>query len=61
MLAAWYKKQMENKAREEGRAAEREAWQKWAKQLEEWELLRTAAVNEGREFSELRPIPPSGD
>ena len=61
MLAAWYKKQMENKAREEGRAAEREAWQKWAKQLDEWELVRTAAVYEGREFSELRPIPPSGD
>lgn len=61
MLAAWYKKQMENKGREEGRAAEREAWQKWAKQLDEWELLRTAAVNEGREFSEPRPIPPSGD
>lgn len=61
LLAAWYKKQMDNKAREEGRASEREAWQKWARQLEQWELRRTAAVDEGREFSEPRPKPPADD
>ena len=47
MLAAWYKKQMEVKAREEGReegrASERKAWQDWRGELEAWERRRIEA------------------
>ena len=62
MLAAWYKKQMEIKAREEGleegRASERKAWQAWRFELEGWERRRADAEREGRQFNEPRPLAP---
>ena len=57
MLAAWYKKQMENKAREE----ERRAWQKWLRELQDWEQQREEAESVGRTFDEPPPAPPAGD
>ena len=66
MLAAWYKKQMEVKAREEGReqgreegrASERKAWQDWRSELEAWERRRLEAERAGSTFSEPRPASP---
>ncbi len=62
MLAAWYKKQMEVKAREEGRAegreSERQAWQAWREDLRGWERRRAEAEKAGREFSESPPPAP---
>ena len=58
VLADWYKKQMEIKAREEGRAEVWGIWQKWQIDLDAWEERRAMAVSEGREFSEPRPEPP---
>ena len=64
MLAAWYKKQMEHKAREEGReegrALEREAWQEWRRKLEDWEGRKSDAESMGRLFDEPRPASPQG-
>ena len=61
MLAAWYKKQMDDKAREEGRTSERKAWQKWARELEEWERRRLEAELSGIAFSETRPASPDAE
>ena len=61
LLAAWYKKQMEIKAREEGRASERKAWQAWRTELEEWERRRADAEREGRQFNEPRPLAPDAE
>ena len=66
MLADWYKKQMEVKAREEGRAEgreegiawERKAWQDWRSRVEDWERREAEAAVEGREFVEPRPTAP---
>ncbi len=69
MLAAWYKKEMQLKSREEGRAEGREegraqnqqAWEFWLKELEAWEQRRVAVEGDGEVFTEPRPSPPSGD
>ena len=61
MLAAWYKKQMDDKAREEGRTLERKAWQKWARELEEWERRKLEAELSGIAFSETRPASPDAE
>ena len=65
MLAAWYKKQMEVKAREEGREQGREevfmAWEEWRVRVEAWEQRKSEADREQRAFDEPRPIPPSRD
>ena len=65
MLAAWYKKQMETKAREEGReegrALNQEAWKAWLEKLEAWERQKTEAEKEGKVFDEIRPSPPGDD
>ena len=66
MLAAWYKKQMEIKAREEGRQegreegrkSEREAWQVWREEMQLWEHRKVEAGQAGREFSESPPSAP---
>ena len=66
MLADWYKKQMEIKARGEGRAGGREEgradafreWQDWRSRVEDWERREAEAVVEGREFTEPRPAAP---
>ena len=62
MLAAWYKKQMEIKAREEGRAegieGERKAWQDWRSGVEDWERREAEAAVEGSEFTEPRSAAP---
>ena len=63
MLAAWYKKEMRTKAREEGlvegREEERKAWQVWRDEREEWERQKAAADAAGIEFNE--PPPPAPD
>ena len=65
MLAAWYKKQMDDKAREEGRdegrASERKAWLKWARELEEWERRRLETELSGMTFREPRPASPDAE
>ena len=62
MLAAWYKKEMRTKAREEGlvegREEERKAWQVWRDEREEWERQKAAADAAGIEFNEPRPPAP---
>ena len=58
MLAAWYKKQMEEKAREEGRESERRAWQAWREELRGWERRRAEAERAGGEFNETPPTAP---
>ena len=58
MLAAWYKKQMEEKAREEGRESERQAWQAWREDLRGWERRRAEAEKAGCEFNESPPAAP---
>ena len=62
MLAAWYKKQMEVKAREEGREegreSERRAWQAWREELRGWERRRAEAQRAGGEFNETPPTAP---
>ena len=65
MLAAWYKKQMEVKAREEGREegreSERKAWQEWRKELQAWERRRAEAERVGIAFTESLPAAPDAD
>ena len=65
MLAAWYKKQMEVKAREEGRAEGREEtqkmWELWLEEVEAWEQRKAEAERAGGAFNEPRPVPPSGE
>ena len=62
MLAAWYKKQMEAKAREqgreEGRSEVKEMWLEWLKRWEEWDQRRADAKKEGAPFAEPRPDSP---
>ena len=66
MLAAWYKKQMERKSREEGRdegreegiKGERKAWQDWRSGVEDWERREAEAAVEGSEFTEPRSAAP---
>ena len=58
MLAAWYKKQMEEHARAEGRASERQAWQDWSRELRDWERRKFEAEQSGREFNESPPAAP---
>ena len=61
MLAAWYKKQMEIKAREEGRAEERKAWQDWRRELQAWERRKAEAERAGIAFTESPPAAPDAD
>ena len=65
MLADWarrqWRKEEREKGRVEGRALEREAWQDWRRKLEAWEQRKADAEREGRDFTELRPAPPSED
>ncbi len=73
MLAAWYKKEMQIKSREEGReegraegreegrAQKQQAWELWLEELEAWEKRRSSAEGDGSAFTEPRPSPPSGD
>ena len=65
MLASWVRREEIKEAREqgrvEGRALEREAWQEWQRNLDAWELRKFQAENEGRDFQEPRPAPPSED
>ena len=65
MLASWLRREEIKEAREqgrvEGRALEREAWQEWRRNLDAWEQRKSQAENEGRDFQEPRPIPPSED
>ena len=61
MLAAWYKKQMDIKAREEGRAEERKAWQEWRRELQAWERRRAEAERAGIAFTESPPSAPDAD
>ena len=65
MLAAWYKKQMEVKAREEGREegrdSERKAWQEWRREQQAWERRKAEAEQAGIAFTESPPAPPDAD
>ena len=65
MLAAWYKKQMELKAREEGReegrASERRAWQDWRRELQDWERRKAEAERAGIAFTESPPAAPDAN
>ena len=65
MLASWLRREEIKEAREqgrvEGRALEREAWQEWRRTLDAWEQRKFQAENEGRDFQEPRPAPPSED
>ena len=65
MLASWVRREEIKEAREqgrtEGRALEREAWQEWRRNLDAWEQRKSQAENEGRDFQEPRPAPPSED
>ena len=73
MLAAWYKKQMEVKAREEGReegrvegrvagrAENQKVWELWLEEVEAWEQRKADAERVGGTFNEPRPAPPSGE
>ena len=58
LLAAWYKKEMRIKAREEGREEERKAWQAWRQELEVWERQRAEADAAGVDFDKPRPPAP---
>ena len=73
MLAAWYKKEMRIKAREEGReeglaegietgrAQKQRAWELWLEEVEAWEQRRASVEGGGKTFTETRPCPPSDD
>ena len=61
MLAAWYKKEMRNKGREEGRAEKQRAWMLWLEELEAWEQRRASSESAGNTFTEPRHCPPSDD
>ena len=73
MLASWLRREEIKEAREqgrvegrveghaEGRALEREAWQEWRRSIDAWEQRKSQAENEGRDFQEPRPAPPSED
>lgn len=61
MLAEWARKQWQKEAQERGRAIERKAWKQWLASTEAWEQRKTEAEEEGREFTEPRPAPPSGE
>lgn len=65
MLAAWYNKQMKEKAREEGReegrAENQKTWKLWLKELEDWDRRKAEAERAGAAFNEPRPAPPSGE
>ena len=65
MLAAWYKKQMEIKAREEGREEGRSAafeqWQGWREELEDWQRRKAEAERAGIAFTESPPAAPDAD
>ena len=69
MLAAWYKKEMQIKSREEGRQEgrqegreqERKAWKLWLEEVDAWEQRKSDAEREGSTFHEPRPVPPTGD
>ena len=61
MLTAWYKKQMEEKAREEGRAEIQRAWMLWLEDVDAWERRKAEAERTGDAFGEPRPTPPSGE
>ena len=43
----------------EGRKLEREEWQAWRVKLEKWEQRRDHARDQGGDFNEPRPAPPS--
>ena len=58
MLADWYKRQMEIKAREEGYAEAFREWQDWRSRVGDWERRKAEAEREGREFTEPRPAAP---
>ena len=61
MLAAWYKREMRNKGREEGRKEAFKEWQAWRNELEEWERQKAEAEATGEEFNEPRPLPPDAE
>ncbi len=73
MLAAWYKKEMQIKSREEGReegraegreegrAQKQQAWELWLEELEAWEKRKSSAEGDGSAFTEPRPSPPPSD
>ena len=61
MLAAWYKREMQIKAREEGRAENQRVWKLWLEELEAWEQRKVSAESDGKTFTEPRPCPPSDD
>lgn len=61
MLAHWAKEQWRKEAEERGRAKERKVWQDWSERLEAWERRKADAEEEGGNFTEPRPAPPSDD
>ena len=61
MLAAWYKKEMRNKGREEGRREAFREWQAWRNELEEWERQKAEANAAGETFDEPRPPAPDAE
>ena len=61
MLAAWYKREMRIKGREEGRAEKQRAWKLWLEELEAWEQRKASVESDGKTFTEPRPCPPSDD
>ena len=61
MLAAWYKKQMVNEAREEGWKEAFREWQTWRNELEEWERQKAEAEKAGVAFREPRPPAPDAE
>lgn len=61
LLAAWYKKEMQIKAREEGRREAFREWQDWRNELEEWERQRAEADAAGVAFDKPRPLAPDAE
>lgn len=77
MLAAWIRREQIKEAREqgrvegyaeglaeghvEGRAEERDAWRAWRIDMEVWQQRKSEAEREGRDFTELCPVPPDDD
>ena len=61
MLAAWYKREMRIKGREEGRAENQRVWKLWLEELEAWEQRKASTESDGKTFTEPRPCPPSDD
>ena len=61
MLAEWARRQWQKEERERGRAEERKAWRAWLIELEAWEERKTEAQEEGRDFTEPRPVAPGQD